>query len=118
MFGIDLTIESIGTKTGLEALDLRRRLGVGDGVLLIIDDDDESPLSKDFPVDEAFARLYFAPSAVRMRADVRLSALVIGDLVASTRSGEGEKCVRWADISQERAVALFIGTPKEFRTVS
>lgn len=115
MFRIDLTVESIGTKTGLEALDLRRRLGVGDGVLLIIDDD-ESPLSKDFVVDEAFARLYFEPRAVRMRADVRVSALVIGDLEPSTEMGS--KCVKWAGISDERAKALFVGTPKEFRTVS
>lgn len=103
MFTIELSIESIEV-TGLNALDLRRSLGLKDNSVVYIQ---PARYSDDFlrkDVEEGFARLYFDPTSRAERRYVTIHQLSAGDVVLD-RNGY---VVLNPDMTTERAKELWL----------
>lgn len=81
-------------RSGLNALDFRRRLGLSDGVTFHI-----STFSQ-HGVDESFARMHFGPEEVLSEVSVPVEALLPGELV--------ERHGLQAELTDERARELFV----------
>ncbi len=99
MFRIFLDLEG-QTVRGLDALDLRRRLGLPDGSALKIVDD-KTTFAK---VNETFARRYFPRDVEDVSRTVPVSILSPGDLSARDELKAGLS----DDLTDERKIELWL----------
>ena len=84
MFYVDFEIHCARNIKGLDALDLRRRLGLPDATELLL-----SPLgSRDWlEVDEIYARKRFPRNQNRVRLCIPIWELIPGDIIVDHQSG-------------------------------
>ncbi len=106
MFKIKLTLTSFPQENGLEALDFRRKFGLADGTVA-------KPMAHAFhgcrvyPVEEGFARDYFARQSCEAEESVPLAMLLPGEL-AEVQDYTSPAVALASNLTVERAKELFI----------
>lgn len=108
MFRVYLSVED-RRLTGLDALDERRRLGLGEGIELSTTSSRTASGARQAKaeVGEGFARAYFPRTATYVAATVPLRLLIPGDLV-SCHSANPDVFTFSDALSAERVTELFV----------
>lgn len=111
MFKITVRVEVDVKITGLTALDLRRRLGLPDGSLVVMPNDQSAQFPKlvaCVTVSETFAREHFRPNDREITRSVGVDSLSLGDAVLVDTSFQDDVLTIRADLPADRVIALWL----------
>ena len=109
MFQIKLTLVN-DNFTGLEAHEIRTRLGLSEGTSAYFTTDygQSGAHIPCVPVDEAFARAWFTPTQETSSAAVPSSMLVTGDARLATQQEHNNYAITFTELPVERVKELYV----------